>query len=80
MYAAFNTLQLELERLIILKESMECSPSGMHEVDKLGELDRKIHSHEKAIKVLNRVHQEEQRQANHHKLINIHAAGGTGLG
>ena len=63
MYAAFNTLQLELERLIILLDSMEKSPSGQQEPAKIEELKRKIYSHEKAITLLNREH-----QAQHHTL------------
>ena len=60
MYAAFNTLQLELERLIILRDSINNSGQAAFESTKLAELDRKIFSHEKAIKVINRVHQAEQ--------------------
>lgn len=63
MYAAFNTLQLELERLIILRESISQSGQADNELTKLAELDRKIYSHEKAIKVINREH-----QAQHHTL------------
>jgi hypothetical protein len=71
MYAAFNTLQLELERLIILRESITSSGQAGNEVTKLSELDRKIYSHEKAIKVINREHQEETRIAtNNAKVLN----------
>jgi len=59
MYAAFNTLQLELERLIILKDSIAKSGQAKNELIQLTELDRKIYSHEKAIKVLIRTHQAE---------------------
>ena len=67
MYAAFNTLQLELERLLLLKQSMEDSSNVSNYpdyVNKLAELDNKIRSHEKAIKVLNQVHQAAIRTAN----------------
>ena len=57
MYAAFNTLQLELERLIILLDSVEKSGQAAAESTKIAELKRKIYSHEKAIKVINREHQ-----------------------
>jgi len=59
MYAAFNTLQLELERLIILLDSIEKSGQAANESTKIDELKRKIYSHEKAIKVINREHQAE---------------------
>jgi hypothetical protein len=61
MYAAFNTLQLELERLIILLDSMESSGQAANESVKIEELKRKIYSHEKAIKLINREHQAEHR-------------------
>ena len=60
MYAAFNTLQLELERLIILLDSVEKSGQAKNEQTKIDELKRKIYSHEKAIKVINREHQAQQ--------------------
>lgn len=63
MYAAFNTLQLELERLIILLDSVEKSGQAQNEQTKIDELKRKIYAHEKAIKLLNREH-----QAQHHTL------------
>lgn len=65
MYAAFNTLQLELERLIIMQECIAVSGQATT-VDnkiKLAELELKILSHQKAVKVLLRQHFAE------HKLI-----------
>jgi len=62
MYAAFNTLQLELERLILLRESISTSGQADKELTKLDELDRKIYSHEKAIKVIVRINQSERRR------------------
>jgi len=59
MYAAFNTLQLELERLIILLDSVEKSGQAANESTKIDELKRKIYSHEKAIKIIVRIHQGE---------------------
>jgi len=59
MYAAFNTLQLELERLIILRDSIAKSGQASTNLLKLTELDRKIYSHEKAIALLIRTHQAE---------------------
>lgn len=61
MYAAFNTLQLELERLIILHESMTSSPSGSKELDKIKLLDIKIKQHQDGLKVLLRTHLKHQR-------------------
>ncbi len=52
MYAAFNTLQLELERLILLRESITISGQATKYQDKLHELNNKIYSHEKAIALL----------------------------
>lgn len=57
MYAAFNTLQLELERLCLLRESMENSLCGQRELSKLQVLDSKIASHEKAVQLLVRYNQ-----------------------
>jgi len=80
MYAAFNTLQLELERLTLLRESMERSPSGQHEVQKLKELDIKILDHEQAIKVLVRENQSRGKGKRLAENCLVHHLGGTGLG
>lgn len=64
MYAAFNTLQLELERLILLRESI--TDSGIASLpesqDKLHDLNLKIYSHEQGIAVLVRTQQDIVRQ------------------
>jgi len=61
MYAAFNTLQLELERLLLLQQSIEQSGQAAQESYKLLRLSIKIRSHERAIKLINAAHQQEQR-------------------
>jgi len=61
MYAAFNTLQLELERLLLLQQSIEASGQAAQESHKLLKLSIKIRSHEQAIKLINAAHQQEQR-------------------
>ena len=80
MYSAFNTLQLELERLCLLRESIEDSGQADKELLKLTQLDNKITSHEKAIQLLIRHNQAEARQANKLHNHKIHKLGGGGLG
>ena len=77
MYSAFNTLQLELERLTLLRESMERSPSGKLELSKLDDLDLKIYQHDQAIQLLVRTNQAKTK---HIPAIKIHKLGGGGLG
>jgi len=71
MYAAFNTLQLELERLIILLDSIEKSGQADNESTKIAELKRKIYSHEKAIKVINREHQRATNPKGFHSIVSV---------
>jgi len=76
MYSAFNTLQLELERLLLLQESM--TSSGCKESNdsiKLAELQRKIVSHEKATKVLLRAHLAECRNDSNIYMHSMHKLG-----
>jgi len=61
MYAAFNTLQLELERLLLLQQSIESSGQADVESQQLIRLSIKIRSHERAIKLINREHQQVTR-------------------
>ncbi len=61
MYAAFNTLQLELERLILLRESITISGQASKNKDKLHELNNKIYSHEKGLALLIRSNQDDVR-------------------
>ena len=61
MYSAFNTLQLELERLLLLRDSITNSGIAHTHQDKLADLNNKIYSHEKAISLINRQHQIEVR-------------------
>ena len=61
MYAAFNTLKLELERLLLLRESITISGQACTHKQKLHELNLKIYSHEKAVRLIVTQHQVEQR-------------------
>ena len=65
MYAAFNTLQTELERLVLLKESIEQSGQAKHNIHKLNELDLKILSQQQATKVILREHFAQARRMLH---------------
>jgi len=72
MYAAFNTVQSELERLVLLKESIEQSGQAHLEQSQLIELELKILSHQKATKVLLREHFAENRRM---QLVKLRGAG-----
>lgn len=61
MHAAFNTLQSELERLVLLKESIEQSGQAANEQLRISELELKITSHHKALKVILRHHFAEHK-------------------
>ena len=62
MYAAFNTLKLELERLLLLRDSITISGRASIEKTKLHQLNLKIYSHERAIKMVVNQHKLEQSQ------------------
>ena len=64
MYAAFNTLKTKLESLVKLREAIVTSePDSIHIPNvKREQLDAVIQSHERTIKLIVRVHQDEQRK------------------
>jgi len=61
LYSAFNTLKLELERLILLRESITISgiASLPDSKQKLHTLNKQIYSHEQAVALLLSQHQRE---------------------
>jgi len=61
MKQAIETLKLELERLILLRESIVNSGQAIRERAKLAELNEKIYGHERGIVVLFRSEIESQK-------------------
>ena len=61
MMTAFDTLTLELERLILLKQSIELAGVSEEESESFLALTNKISDHEHAIQVIVRESQRERR-------------------
>ena len=64
MMSAFNTIQLELERLILLRETIQSIGVDEDESANFDQLNNKISEHEHAIQIIVRESQREQRLAN----------------